>query len=77
MQNYKIYTSIAGAVLFIVVCLQNLEPVSFHFLFWTVASVSKFYLITGCIVIGAIVGFSGGYALFNSAEKTNNSYGDN
>lgn len=53
--NYKNITMLILLALFIIACLQNIEVIPMHFLFWKL-EISKLLLLIVTLIIGIIIG---------------------
>jgi uncharacterized integral membrane protein len=67
--NFKNISLIILLALFIIVCIQNVEIIPVHFLFWKV-EISKLLLLIITLVVGMIIGMMiPGF--FTKSEKEN------
>lgn len=53
--NFKNISLIVLLALFIIVCIQNVEVIPVHFLFWKV-EISKLLLLLITLVVGVLIG---------------------
>ena len=67
--NFKNISLIILLALFIIVCIQNVEIIPVHFLFWKV-EISKLLLLIITLVVGMLIGMMiPGF--FTKSEKEN------
>jgi len=67
--NFKNISLIILLALFIIVCIQNVEIIPLHFLFWKV-EISKLLLLIITLVVGMLIGMMiPGF--FTKSEKEN------
>lgn len=67
MMSFKSVTLLILIGLFIIVCIQNVEIIPLHFLFWSI-NISKLMLLLIALIVGIFVGMVI-LGLFNKSKE--------
>ena len=70
--NTKTIISLVLLGIFIIVCIQNVEEIPMHFLFWSF-NISKLLLLILTLIIGIFIGMLIPSLLSKSGDKKNKS----